>query len=162
MHLPAHFKTATLPAVDGKPPVAYTTADPADVPRFGTLTALDLAHQGKILWQAKTPQPLVGGVVATAGGLVFTGEGDGDFDASTRRPASGSGTSPAAPASTRRRSPTQSAARNTWRWRPAAVRSGVIRRAMRCSSSRCRMRRAQASRWSLGTTSRGGPRLTGR
>ena len=81
MHLPAFFKTATLPAVDGKPPVDYTTADPADVPRFGTLSALDLAHDGKILWQVKTPQPLVGGVVATKGGLVFTGEGDGDFDA---------------------------------------------------------------------------------
>ena len=81
MHLPAFFKTATLPAVGDKPPVDYTTADPADVPRFGTLTALDLAHAGKILWQEKTPQPLVGGVVATKGGLVFTGEGDGDFDA---------------------------------------------------------------------------------
>ncbi len=81
MHLPTTFKTATLPAADGKPPVDYTTAEPADVPRFGTLTALDLQHGGKILWQAKTPQPLVGGVVATAGGLVFTGEGGGDFDA---------------------------------------------------------------------------------
>ncbi len=81
MHLPTTFKTATLPAVGGKPPVDYTTAEPADVPRFGTLTALDLRHEGKILWQVKTPQPLVGGVVATAGGLVFTGEGGGDFDA---------------------------------------------------------------------------------
>ena len=81
MHLPTTFKTAVLPAADGKPPVDYTTAEPADVPRFGTLTALDLKHEGKILWQAKTPQPLVGGVVATAGGLVFTGEGGGDFDA---------------------------------------------------------------------------------
>ncbi len=81
MHLPTTFKTATLPAAGGKPPVDYTTAEPADVPRFGTLTALDLDHAGKILWQAKTPQPLVGGVVATAGGLVFAGEGDGDFDA---------------------------------------------------------------------------------
>ncbi len=81
MHLPTTFKTATLPAADGKPPVDYTTAEPADVPRFGTLTAIDLQHEGKMLWQAKTPQPLVGGVVATAGGLVFTGEGGGDFDA---------------------------------------------------------------------------------
>ena len=81
MHLPTTFKTATLPAADGKAPVDYTTAEPADVPRYGTLTALDLQHEGKILWQAKTPQPLVGGVVATAGGLVFTGEGGGDFDA---------------------------------------------------------------------------------
>ena len=51
------------------------------MPRFGTLTALDLKHEGKVIWQAKTPQPLVGGVVATKGGLVFTGEGNGAFDA---------------------------------------------------------------------------------
>lgn len=81
MHLPTTFTTADLPATEGKPAVPYTKAEPADVPRFGTLTALDLRHQGKILWQAKTPQPLVGGVVATAGGLVFTGEGGGDLDA---------------------------------------------------------------------------------
>jgi glucose dehydrogenase len=81
MHLPTTFKTATLPAVDGKAPVEYTTADTADGPTWGTLTALDLKHEGKILWQHKTPQPLVGGVVATAGGLVFTGEGNGQFDA---------------------------------------------------------------------------------
>ena len=81
MHLPTTFKTAELPAADGKPAVPYTTAEPADVPRFGTLTALDLAHGGSILWQAKTPRPLVGGTLATAGGLVFTGEGNGDFDA---------------------------------------------------------------------------------
>jgi glucose dehydrogenase len=81
MHLPTLFKTATLPAVGDKPAVDYTTADPADVPTWGTLTALDLNHGGKILWQKKTPQPLIGGVVATAGGLVFTGEGNGEFDA---------------------------------------------------------------------------------
>ena len=81
MHLPTTFKTASLPAVGDKPPVPYTTADPATVPTWGTLTALDLAHEGRILWQRRTPQPLVGGVLATAGGLVFTGEGDGQFDA---------------------------------------------------------------------------------
>ena len=81
MHLPTTFKTATLPAKDGAAPVEYTTADPAAVPRFGTLTALDLKHDGRIAWQAKTPQPLVGGTLATKGGLVFTGEGDGWFDA---------------------------------------------------------------------------------
>ena len=81
MHLPAFFKTAVLPAVGDKPAVEYTTADPAKVPNFGTLTALDLKHDGKILWQVKTEQPLVGGVVATSGGLVFNGQGNGEFDA---------------------------------------------------------------------------------
>ncbi|PNG26413.1 pyrroloquinoline quinone-dependent dehydrogenase [Methylocella silvestris] len=81
MHLPTTFKTAILPAHDGKPPVAYTTADPANVPNWGVLAALDLKQNGKILWSHQTPQPLVGGALATAGGLVFTGEGNGFFDA---------------------------------------------------------------------------------
>ena len=29
----------------------------------------------------KTPQPMIGGILATAGGLVFTGEGNGHFKA---------------------------------------------------------------------------------
>jgi outer membrane protein assembly factor BamB len=34
-----------------------------------------------VMWQVKTPQPLVGGTLATAGGLVFTGEPNGWFRA---------------------------------------------------------------------------------
>jgi alcohol dehydrogenase (cytochrome c) len=36
---------------------------------------------GKLAWKADTEQPLMGGVLATAGGLVFTGEGNGNFNA---------------------------------------------------------------------------------
>jgi alcohol dehydrogenase (cytochrome c) len=36
---------------------------------------------GKIAWTVITPQPLMGGALATAGNLVFMGEGNGDFDA---------------------------------------------------------------------------------
>src|SRR5664279_6078254 len=32
-------------------------------------------------WQVKTPEPMIGGILATAGGLVFTGEGNGKFAA---------------------------------------------------------------------------------
>jgi alcohol dehydrogenase (cytochrome c) len=46
----------------------------------GPFVALDV-ETGKIAWQYKTPQPLIGGVLATAGNLVFMGEGDGWFDA---------------------------------------------------------------------------------
>ncbi len=42
----------------------------------GTLTAIELAT-GAVRWQVTTPDPLVGGTLATAGGLVFTGEGRG-------------------------------------------------------------------------------------
>jgi glucose dehydrogenase len=46
----------------------------------GTLSAIDL-KTGKITWQIKTAQPLIGGVLATAGGLLFMGEGNGNFNA---------------------------------------------------------------------------------
>ena len=36
---------------------------------------------GKVAWQYMAPQPLMGGALATAGNLVFMGEGNGWFDA---------------------------------------------------------------------------------
>src|SRR5215475_11637527 len=47
---------------------------------FGNVTAVDY-NTGKIAWQVKTPLPMMGGALATAGGLMFTGEGDGWFRA---------------------------------------------------------------------------------
>lgn len=46
----------------------------------GTLTAIDV-NTGKITWNDTVPQPMMGGALATAGNLVFTGEGNGWFDA---------------------------------------------------------------------------------
>jgi PQQ-dependent dehydrogenase (methanol/ethanol family) len=48
--------------------------------QWGNVTAVDY-NTGKIRWQVKTQQPMIGGVLATAGGLVFTGEGNGQFKA---------------------------------------------------------------------------------
>jgi glucose dehydrogenase len=42
--------------------------------------AVDL-DTGKIAWKVDTEQPLIGGVLATAGDLVFNGEGNGMFSA---------------------------------------------------------------------------------
>ena len=47
---------------------------------FGNVTAVDY-NTGKIKWQAKTPLPMMGGPLTTAGGLMFTGEGTGWFRA---------------------------------------------------------------------------------
>jgi len=47
----------------------------------GTLTALDMRHGGTIRWQEKTAEPMIGGVLATAGGLIFTGSGKHHFSA---------------------------------------------------------------------------------
>ena len=46
----------------------------------GNVTAVDY-DTGKIKWQVKTPQPMIGGILATAGGLVFAGESNGWFKA---------------------------------------------------------------------------------
>ena len=54
----------------------------AGVERWGTLSAID-PGDGTIEWQAKTDLPLVSGSLATAGGLVFHGESNGDFVART-------------------------------------------------------------------------------
>ncbi len=48
--------------------------------QFGNVTAVDY-NTGKIKWQVETPEPMIGGALATAGGLVFTGEGNGWFRA---------------------------------------------------------------------------------
>jgi PQQ-dependent dehydrogenase (methanol/ethanol family) len=48
--------------------------------QWGNVTAVDYGT-GKIRWQVKTQQPMIGGALATAGGLMFTGEGNGQFKA---------------------------------------------------------------------------------
>ncbi len=48
--------------------------------QWGRLVAVNL-DTGKVAWGVKTPQPLIGGVLATAGDLVFNGEANGWFKA---------------------------------------------------------------------------------
>ncbi|MFO1412893.1 MAG: PQQ-binding-like beta-propeller repeat protein [Burkholderiales bacterium] len=48
--------------------------------QWGRLVAVNL-DTGKVAWGVKTDQPLIGGVLATAGDLVFNGEANGWFKA---------------------------------------------------------------------------------
>lgn len=80
MHMPVLYTLHESPAEAGKPAIRYTVSEPSDEPTWGLLSSIDL-QTGKLRWQYRTPQPLVGGVLATAGGVLFTGEGDGHFDA---------------------------------------------------------------------------------
>lgn len=57
-----------------------TVRFPPDEEQWGTVTAIDLAD-GEIVWQRRTPAPVHSGVLATAGDLVFVGEGKGTLDA---------------------------------------------------------------------------------
>jgi glucose dehydrogenase len=80
IHAPIKYTLHENPSVDGKPPIRYAASEPTNDARWGLLSAIDLIS-GKVLWQVKTSQPLIGGVLATAGNLVFTGEGNGQFNA---------------------------------------------------------------------------------
>jgi len=51
-----------------------------DEPSWGTLSAID-PRTGEIRWQRQAPVPLLSGTLATAGGLLFVGQGTGTLDA---------------------------------------------------------------------------------
>ncbi len=73
-HNPTRYQLE--PDAAGHPVTVLSFAD--DQPRSGTLSAIE-PMSGVIRWQLATDLPLVSGVLATAGGLVFTGESNGDF-----------------------------------------------------------------------------------
>lgn len=80
IHAPIKYTLHETPTKDGAPAIRYAASEPTQDPRWGLLSSIDLSS-GKISWQVKTEQPLVGGVLATAGGLVLMGEGNGHFNA---------------------------------------------------------------------------------
>lgn len=80
IHAPINYTLHETPGKDGAPPIRYAASEPTEEDRWGLLSAISLVD-GKIRWQQRTEQPLIGGVLATAGGLVFIGEGNGNFNA---------------------------------------------------------------------------------
>lgn len=80
-HSPTRYAVHEIAATADKPALRYSSLEPIDEPNWGTLSAISTREQGRIRWQHKTAQPMVGGVLATAGGLVFTGEGSGFLSA---------------------------------------------------------------------------------
>lgn len=80
IHAPIKYTLVDEPAKEGMPAIRYTSSEPTQDARWGLVSAIDLVT-GRIKWQVKTEQPLMGGVLATRGGLLFMGEGDGYFNA---------------------------------------------------------------------------------
>lgn len=80
IHAPIKYTLVEEAAVDGKPAIRYASSEPTQDPRWGVVSAINLAT-GKIQWQVKTEQPLMGGLLATRSGLLFMGEGSGNFNA---------------------------------------------------------------------------------
>jgi glucose dehydrogenase len=84
IHGPSRYSVVEAPAEGDRPATRYTLLEEfagGEGEAWGTLTAIDTRNGGKIRWQVRTDQILVGGVLATASGLIFMGEGNGDFDA---------------------------------------------------------------------------------
>ncbi len=79
LHLPTRYLAHEAKRPDGS--VLHYASTQTTEESSGTLSAVDLANDGRLRWQVKTDEPLVGGVVATAGGLVFSGAGGGRFAA---------------------------------------------------------------------------------
>jgi glucose dehydrogenase len=76
-----HFTTKPAPSAPGliRLGSAFTNVAAGGI-QDGPFVALDV-ETGKVAWQYKAPQPLIGGALATAGNVVFMGEGNGWFDA---------------------------------------------------------------------------------
>jgi alcohol dehydrogenase (cytochrome c) len=75
---PMNYITHSAPLEKGKLWLGSAFKAVPGEKQFGTFTAIDL-NTGKRAWQVKTDQPMIGGALATAGNLVFTGEGNGHF-----------------------------------------------------------------------------------
>ena len=80
LHQPMTYHVDSTPYPQGKLWLGGALKVIPSEEQWGNVTAVDY-HTGKIRWQVKTPQPMIGGILATAGGLVFTGEGNGWFRA---------------------------------------------------------------------------------
>ncbi len=80
LHQPMTYHVANAPYPQGKLWLGGAFKVIPTEEQWGNVSAVDY-NTGKIRWQVKTPQPMIGGVLATAGGLVFTGEGNGEFKA---------------------------------------------------------------------------------
>ena len=80
LHQPMNYSTTFSPYEKGKLWLgsAFTAIPGED--QAGYVVAVDV-NTGDVAWSHKTEDPMIGGVLATAGGLVFTGEGNGDFHA---------------------------------------------------------------------------------
>jgi PQQ-dependent dehydrogenase (methanol/ethanol family) len=80
LHQPMTYHVESSPYPEGKLWLGGAFKAIPTEQQWGNVTAVEY-NTGKIRWKVKTPQPMIGGILATAGGLVFAGEGNGQFKA---------------------------------------------------------------------------------
>jgi alcohol dehydrogenase (cytochrome c) len=80
LHQPMNYFVDSSPYPDGKLWLGGAFKTIPSEQQWGQFVAVDY-NTGKIKWKVKTPQPMIGGALATAGGVVFAGEANGEFKA---------------------------------------------------------------------------------
>jgi alcohol dehydrogenase (cytochrome c) len=80
LHQPMNYFVDSSPYPDGKLWLGGAFKIIPTEEQWGQFVAVDY-NTGKIKWKAKTAQPMIGGALATAGGVVFAGEANGAFNA---------------------------------------------------------------------------------
>ena len=146
LHQPMTYTVANAPYPDGKLWLGGAFTIIPGEESFGNVTAVNY-NTGKIAWQVKTPQPMIGGILATSGGLSSPAKPTAGSRLTTTPMAKCSGSSRPAPASMRPRLPTWSTASNM----SSSVRAATPRStpSAATTSSPSRSSRAFALHWPL-------------
>jgi len=84
LHQPMNYITHYAPWEKGRLWLGSAFVAIPGETQYGLFSAVDL-RTGKIAWQRRVDQPMMGGALSTAGGLTFTGEGNGNFNAYNSR-----------------------------------------------------------------------------
>jgi PQQ-dependent dehydrogenase (methanol/ethanol family) len=80
LHQPMTYQVEASPYPGGKIWLGGAFKNVPGEEQWGNVTAVNI-DTGKIAWQSRTDQPMIGGALATGGNLVFAGEGNGWFKA---------------------------------------------------------------------------------
>lgn len=80
LHQPMNYSTTSVPYRKGQLWLGSAFRAIPGEEQWGTFSAINV-DDGSIAWQRQVPDPMIGGALATAGGLVFVGQANGSFDA---------------------------------------------------------------------------------
>ncbi len=80
LHQPMHYIVKNEPWEKGKLWLGGAFVAIPGEKQWGNVAAVS-PDTGKMMWEARTEQPMIGGTMTTAGGVVFAGEANGAFNA---------------------------------------------------------------------------------
>ncbi|RLA19882.1 MAG: quinonprotein alcohol dehydrogenase, partial [Gammaproteobacteria bacterium] len=78
LHQPMYYESRSVPWRKGRLWLGGAFKVIPGEKQSGNVTAVNL-NTGKIVWQHKTEKPMIGGVLATSGQLLFSGDAEGYF-----------------------------------------------------------------------------------